>query len=40
MGVVVVILGEDTVAEAVILVEVEVAPVMVVTKIKIKTLQL
>jgi hypothetical protein len=37
---VVVILGEDTVAEAVILVKVEVALVMVETKIKIKTLRL
>ena len=35
---VVVVLGEDTVAEAVVLVEVEVALVVVETKIKIKTL--
>jgi hypothetical protein len=40
VDVVVVILGEDTVAKAVILVEVEVAPVVVETKIKIKTLRL
>jgi hypothetical protein len=36
---VVVILGEDTVAEVVVLVEVEVAPVMMETKIKLSDYQ-
>ncbi len=40
VDVVVVVLGEDTVAKVVVLVEVEVALVVVETKIKIKTLQL
>jgi hypothetical protein len=40
VDVVVVVLGEDTVAKAVVLVKVEVAPVVVETKIKIKTLRL
>jgi hypothetical protein len=39
VDVVVVILGEDTVAEAVVLVEVEVAPVMMETKIKLSDYQ-
>jgi hypothetical protein len=38
VDVIVVILGEDTVAKVVVLIKVEVAPVVVETKIKIKTL--
>jgi hypothetical protein len=40
VDVVMVILGEDTVAKVVVLIKVEVAPVVVETKIKIKTLRL